>query len=350
MQLMFFDARLACFLLVSLSYTTAVSAQQNSAPTQPGARGIMLDVVVTPKSGPPVSGLQQQDFTLLDNKVPQTVTSFQAVDGRQVPIEVILVVDAVNTGYQNIAYERTEIDKFLRADEGKLSHPMALAVLSDTGTKIQEGFSSDGNALSASLDQYVVGLRSINRSSGFWGAEERFQISLKGLRELAAYEAARPGRKVILWVSPGWPLLSGPNVRLDAKAQQQLFADIVSISTQFLQAHITLYSIDPLGNADIGLRSVYWKEFVKGVSKPRQVLVGDLGLEVLAVQSGGLALYASNDIAGLLQECAAETSHYYEMSFVPAPAEKGDEYHHLEIQLANHGLTARTRQGYYAQP
>jgi hypothetical protein len=35
---------------------------------------ICLDVVVTPKSGPPVSSLQQQDFIVLDNKVPQTIT------------------------------------------------------------------------------------------------------------------------------------------------------------------------------------------------------------------------------------------------------------------------------------
>ena len=96
---MFINARRCLFLLVPLLCSAAVSAQQHSSPTQPGTGRILLDVVVTPKSGPPVSGLRQQDFTLLDNKVPQTITSFQAVDGRHAPIEVILLVDAVNTGY-----------------------------------------------------------------------------------------------------------------------------------------------------------------------------------------------------------------------------------------------------------
>ena len=347
---MLVDARLACFLLVSLSYTAAVSAQQPSPQPKPGTSRKFLDVVVTPKSGSPVTGLQQQEFTLLDNKVPQTITSFQAVDGRQASVEVILVIDAVNTGYQNLGYERNEIDKFLRADGGNLAQPTVLAVLTDTGTQIQEGSSIDGNALSATLDQDIIGLRNINNSAGFWGEDERVQISLQGLNELAARVAVRPGRKVILWVSPGWPLLSGPNVELDAKERQQLFADIVSLSTRFLQDSITLYSIDPLGPADIGFRTYYWQDFVKGISKPSQVQMGNLGLEVLATQSGGLALNSSNDVAGLLRECFAETSHYYKISFDPAPAEKPDEYHHLEIRLAKPGLTARTRQGYYAQP
>lgn len=348
---MFIKARRCLFLLVPLLCTAGVSAQQHSPLTQPGAGRIFLDVVVTPKSGPPVSGLQQKDFILLDNKVPQTITSFQAVDGRQAPIEVILVVDAVNIGYEVVAYERTQIDKFLRADEGHLAHPTAVAVLTDTGTDIQERFSIDGNTLSASLDQYTVSLRNVGQSAGFWGAAERFQYSLEGLQELAGREASGLGRKIILWVSPGWPLLSGPGMELDKKEQQQFFADIVGLSTQFLQGRITLYSIDPLGTADAAsTRISYWENFLKGVSKPSQVQLGDLALQVLATQSGGVALNSSNDIAALLRECLSDTRAYYELSFDPPRGDQSHEYHQLEIHITQPGLTARTRQGYYSQP
>lgn len=347
---MLINARLACLLLVSFSFSATGSARQGSRQAQRSTGRIFLDVVVSPKSGPPVSGLQQQDFTVLDNKVPQTVTSFQAFDARQAPVEVILVIDAVNTGYQNLAYERSQIDNFLRADGGSLAHPTALAILSDTGMQMQNGSSSDGNALSASLDQSIIGLRNINRSAGFWGADEQFQISVGGLKQLATRLAERPGRKVVLWVSPGWPLLSGPRVDLDAKEQEQLFSEIVSLSSLLMQARITLYSIDPLGTGDIGFRTFYWKNFVKGISKPSQVQIGNLALEVLAIQSGGLALNSSNDTATLLHESLADSAPYYEISFDSAPAEKKDEYHQLEVRLARPGLTARTREGYYAQP
>jgi len=349
---MFLNARLRFFLILSLLYTATVSAQELIAPTQPDNSTMFLDVVVTPKSGPPVSGLQQQDFTILDNKVPQTILTFRAVRGREAPIEVVLVVDDVNAGFANIAYERSEIDKFLRTDGGQLAHPMALAFLTDDGIKVQDELSSDGNELSAGLDKYSLGLHSIRRSGGIYSAVERLQISLKALFELGTSEAARPGRKIILWISPGWPILSGPGVQeqIDAKQEQEIFNDVVKLSTLLREDQITLYSIDPLGNADFGGRAFRWEAFTKGISKPSQAQWGNLALQVIATQSGGLALTSGNDITAFLRQCLADTQAYYEISFAPPLDQKRDEYHHLEIHLADRKLTARTTQGYYAQP
>jgi VWFA-related protein len=339
----------ARFVLISVLSGAVLSAQQNIPPTGANSSRINLDVVVTAKTGPPVANLEQQDFTLFDNKTLQHITSFQARDGSQDPTHVIILIDAVNSTYQNIAWDRGEIGKFLRANGGHLSQPTALALFTDTGTQIQQGFSTDGNALGAALDQFAIGLRNVRRSSQ-WGASDRFQLSMKALTELVAQESSLPGRKMIFWVSPGWPLLSGPGVHLDGKQQNQLFSNIVGLSTQLRQGRITLYSIDPLGaNEGVG-RTFYYQDFVKGVSKPGQVSVGDLGLQVLATQTGGLALTSSNDIVSQLQKCYADTVAYYELSFDPAPADHRDEYHNLLVQVAKPGLTARTRTGYYAQP
>ena len=343
--------RFVFLLLAPLLYAAALPAQQNTQSTPSPASRIYLDVVVTPKSGPPVANLQPQDFTILDNKTPRHATSFQAFSGSQEPVEVVLVIDAVNTSYQNLSYERGEIDKFLRANGGRLPQPMALAFFTDTSTQIQPGFSTDGNALSASLDQHVIGLRNIRRSSQF-GDSERVQLSMKALGEIASHEADRPGRKLIFWISPGWPLLSGPRSELEltSNQQNQLFATIVGFSTRLREARITLYSIDPLGSGEGVGRTFYYQEFLKGVSKASQVVVGDLSLQVLATQTGGLALNSSNDVASLLQQCLADAQAYYAISFDPSPADHRDEYHSLEIRLSKPGLTARTRQGYYAQP
>jgi VWFA-related protein len=175
---------------------------------------------------------------------------------------------------------------------------------------------------------------------------------MQALRELATREAQRPGRKIILWVSPGWPLLSGPGAveLLDSKEQQELFANIVTFSTQLLQARITLYGVDPLGATESELRANYYEEFVKGVKEPSQVVPGNLALQVIATQSGGLALDFNNDVAAMLRQCLADTQAYYELSFDAPEADKPDEYHQLEVKVAKPGLTARTRRGYYAQP
>jgi VWFA-related protein len=345
-----FTKALGLIFLLRLWCAPGVSAQ--APPTRPaGAGKVVLDVVVTPKSGPPVSGLDQKDFTLLDNKVPQPLTSFRAVDGRYASLRVVLLVDAVNVDYSIVSYERDQIDKFLRTDQGRLAHSTALAVLTDKGAQILASPSTDGNTLSASLDQYAVSLRSVNRTAGFWGATERLQYSVDGLQGLAAHEASPVDRTIILCISPGWPLLSGPRVDLDEKKQQQTFEEIVSLSTQLRQDRITLYSIDPLGTRDAGsTRLTYWENFLKGVSKPTQVQLGNLALQVLASQSGGVVLTSSNDIAAMLRKCLSDTTVYYELSFDSPQSDRPQQYHQLEIHVTERGLTARTRQGYYSQP
>jgi hypothetical protein len=58
---MFMSAHLGVFLVVFAVGSTASSAQQNRLPSQINDGKIHLDVVGTPKSGPPVRGLRQED-------------------------------------------------------------------------------------------------------------------------------------------------------------------------------------------------------------------------------------------------------------------------------------------------
>jgi VWFA-related protein len=358
--------RLFLGLLLALSTVSG----QNIAPPQlktrpseplpppPGGtdRQITLDVQATDKSGAPVRGLQKQDFTLLDDKQPKNILSFHAVDSGAAsatdpPIEIVLVVDAVNASPEAVAYERGEVKKFLRQNGGKLVQPVSLVVFTDTGTKIQEGASRDGNALASLYDQYETGVRSIGRSQGFYGAAERLDLSIKTLSSLVEYAEKQPGRKLVIWFSPGWPLLSGPNIQLSDKDERQLFSLIVAASTGLRQARVTLYSVDPLGMEDAGgIRISYYEEFLKGITSPSRALPGDLGLQVLAVQSGGRVFNTTNDLTAAIADCAADANAFYVLSFEAARADRGGEYHSLGVTVDKPGITARTRTGYYAQP
>ena len=346
---MFIHARI-CLLFVTLLPDMLAASAQALPAAQPVSRNVHLDVTVAAKSGPPVAGLQKQDFTLLDNKATQPITSFKAISRGQEPVEVILLLDDVNTRFDTVAYERGEVQKFLRTNGGKMPHPTTIAFLTDKGVQMQNGFSTDGEALNDSLNHYATALREINRSAGVWGADERLQISLGAVHQLTAYAGTLPGRKIILWISPGWPLLSGVRIQLDAKQQHQIFGDIVSLSTQLRLADVTLYNINPRGIGEPLLRTDYYREFVKGISKPSQTNIGNLGLQVLAIQSGGLALESSSDVTGMLERCLTDAESWYEITFDAAVPEQPNEYHHVQIKLNNPALTARTRDGYYAQP
>ena len=306
-------------------------------------------MVVVPKGGgQAVGGLTEQDFTVLDNKAPQKITSFRAFGDGNGPVEFIIVIDDVNTVFTTIAYERSEIDKFLKANGGHLAYPGQLAIFTDTGTQIQNGFSKDGNALSAALAQYTIGLRDIRRSAGFYGATERLELCIRMLHQLAAYGTRLPGRKLVLWISPGWPILSGPNVDLSTKEQQRIFDTIVSVSTELRRAGITVDSIDPLGTQETESRTFYYQNFLKGIRKPDNAELGDLALQVIAIQTGGMVFNSSNDLAGELQKSIDDARAYYELSFDAIPGEPY-EYHQLEIKVDKTGLVARTRTGYYSQ-
>jgi VWFA-related protein len=346
--------RWCSLLLAALLCAAEVFSQPAPAPVQPAgpevaANKITLDVVVAPKGGgQAVGGLAEQDFTVLDNKAPQKITSFRALGDGNARVDFIVVIDDVNTVYTTIAYERSEIDKFLKANGGHLAYPGQLAIFADTGTQIQKGFSKDGNALSADLAQYTIGLRDIRQSAGFYGAGERLELCMRMLHQLAAYGTSLPGRKIVLWISPGWPILSGPNVELSAKEQRRIFDTIVSVSTELREAGITVDSIDPLGTQDVGLRTFYYQNFLKGIRKPDKAEFGNLALQVIATQTGGVVFNSSNDVAGELQKSIDDAHTYYELSFDATPGEP-DEYHQLEIKVAKPGLIARTRTGYYSQ-
>ena len=47
----------------------------------------------------------------------------------------------------------------------------------------------------------------------------------------------------------------------------------------------------------------YYEAFLKGVANANDVQLGNVGVQVLAVQSGGLAMAPSSNVAANIQKC-----------------------------------------------
>lgn len=315
---------------------------------------LLLDVVVTDKAGNPVSGLDRSDFTLLDNNRPTAIESFQAYGGQAAepaqPTQIILVVDAVNIGFNEVSYSRFGIDRFLHSNGGRLSVPTSIYWYTDNGLAPIQGETApttNGNTLAAQMDATSGHLRILNRSAGVWGAIERFEMSVQTLTRMAQEAATHPGRKLLIWIGPGWPMLAGPNMQMGWKDQQRLFGNIVQLSTLLRDAQMQIYSVTP------GMPNSYtyvYESYTKGVKKASQAYLPDLDLKVLAIQTGGLALPPSNDLAAGIEKCARDATAYYSVAFTPPPADGPNEYHELKMRVDKPGLTARTDTGYYDQP
>lgn len=323
-------------------------AQQTAV--RKGAPGeIHLDVAVTRSKGEPVGVLSEKDFTVLDNKRPASIASFAAVQGKAAAVEVVIVIDSVNTPYTYLGYQRDQIANYLRSDGGKLPYPTTFAVLTDTSFEVYQGASKNGNAVADALHHTDIGLREINRSQGFWGAADRMTLSLNALRSLTVAEGKKPGRKLVLWVSPGWPLLSGPEVELDGEQAEDVYHNAIKFSRELRKADITLYSVNSWGATESVGREFYYESFLDGLKGPADAEWGNLALQVLAAQSGGLVL-SSNSVVDMMKQCVADANQYYRIELNAAPDEKPNTYHKIDVKVAQSGVEARTRAGYYSQP
>jgi len=337
----------------TLTASLPAAAQPLNPPTaqpNPSAsfQSIQLDVVVDTKSGQPVSNLGQQDFTILDNKSPRPITSFKVVTPAQEPVSVILFIDAVNTPYELVGDMRNQTEKFLKAKEGVLAYPTSIAVFTDDGVQLPRAFSSNGMELSDDLDHRTIGLHKITLNNEF-SAGDRLTLSIKALHQLTLFAAGLPGRKLILWISPGFPLASGPSLSgLTPQFEQAIFGDVTYFSGQLRQNNITLYNINPVGTGQSTFTANYYQNFVKGVTRPDQAQLADLSIQVLSVQSGGLALVSNNDVAAMIQKCLDDVNAWYEITFDPPPSDKPNQYHQIEFKLDQPGLIARSRTGYYS--
>ena len=127
-------------------------------------------------------------------------------------------------------------------------------------------------------------------------------MSLKALGLVVEREKTQPGRKLVIWLSSGWPMLEGADNSYTNKDALGFFDSITSFSTQMRQARITLYSVDPVGVRNAGTsQNSYYQAFLKGVTKAKKSSPANLALQVLAVQTGGRVFASSNDLAAAIE-------------------------------------------------
>ena len=309
-------------------------------------------MVVEDESGKPVMGLEPWDFKILDNGQARKVVSFRRYDGVQVkpdpPVEVILVMDVLNLPFQQVAFVRGQIGEFLLQNGGRLRQPLTLILLTEEGIRVQPRSSTDGNAIAGVVEGIKGHVSSINAAMGGEGYLERFQRSARAMDNIAQNEMKKPGRKLVVWVGPGWPMLDRPSDGYTEKQQRRNFDSIVELSTALRQSRITVYSVAPTGAS--GGNPLHYRKFLHGVKTYHEAEAGNMALKVLVTQTGGRIMGPDNDLVLQINRCIEDANAFYRIAFEPAPAEDADKYHDLEILVDKPGTVVRTDTGYYSHP
>jgi VWFA-related protein len=343
-------------------------ALQGQGPTQPtspasdAAQGLInLDVVVTDNSGKAIPGLGPTDFNLLDNGQPQTIISFHEYDGisskPDPPVRVILLIDTINMPFDLAAFEQRGVERFLRRNGGHLGQPVSIFGLSDAGFWTLAQPSGDGNAQAAEIaSDRIVFIRRWRQLLGNGSGELKDDypaglLGLKALGDIATAERRKPGKKLLVWIGPGWSIGSERDFETQ-DPKSHTFDTIYWFSVLLREARVSLFSFR-VGQTNPDTRSSdLYMHFLNGVESTQQASLKNLDRKVLAVQSGGRVLGSSpgNDLVSQIDDCIREGRAFYTLSFNPSHADRPAEYHSLQVQIGQPGLTARTNTGYYDQP
>lgn len=98
--------------------------------------------------------------------------------------------------------------------------------------------------------------------------------------------------------------------------------------------------------------TVPFESFVEGAAKPAAATTSFLGLQVIAVQSGGKVLEGGYDMVRGINDCLNELQNSYEITLEDAAAGGGKpggaELHRLEVKVPK-GLSVRAPRIYYTE-
>ncbi len=331
------------------------NASSRLSPTECRAsdgENIAIKVVVADKSGHPVTGLEAADFKVFDNKQQQKVLAFRAVDKAHppaVPLSVQIIIDAVNSDAGLVAQERDGVSTFLKQNSGELEYPTSIWIFESSGLKQIGGPTQNRTALLTAVNNQPLRLRFIDRSAGVWGDLERNLQATTLVKKVISLGSGIPGRKLVLFISPGWPS------NFDPKPDQRklVFDDVVEISNGLRESCISLYTLDPSSFANTFQRSGSvsrsneYESFLKPATKSGDAHYGDLSLQVLSEHSGGQVIIEGNNVEGGINAALQNAAGWYDLVFRRAPGGRTTEYRAIMVTVDKPHVKVHTIAGYY---
>jgi VWFA-related protein len=390
-------ASLFAALLISLSafpahtqQTTAPTQQNPSAPSQPtspvpqsarpaaqagqnasqpardangtytitrNARIVILDMVVIDAKGNLVTDLKRDDFHVTESNEPQAILNFEPAGAHvtapdlnldstaaldtlapRAPVNIILL-DEFNTRFEDMAFARYSLKKFLDRQPGKLSTPTMLIAVSLQNFTVLHDYTQNKDDLIASLNHHFVAYPWQTHQYS-WLAE-RYATAFITLRRVAQATVGHPGHKNMIWIGRGFPSLRMEDFPLDTENRiNNAVQDCVNV---LRDARITLYTIDPAG------LQVDPQAYGPGAAFT-DPFGGNYQFARLATATGGRALYGRNDVDAEIGTAIRDGANFYTLTYRPTnDSQSLQKFRRIKVTVDRPGLTVTTREGYYLQ-
>jgi VWFA-related protein len=387
----------------ALILTTALlpASAQTPASTPPTinvyTRVVEIDVNVTDAKGNSVHGLTQSDFTVTQDGQPISPSNFRehrpndpgdilAAAKPNLPPNTftnggappsirplyLLLLDSLDTPTitQSIV-QKAMIDFVAKLPPGTR---VAVFSLSSIGKlSVVQGFTSDPDLLKKAIRSHKFDLQippleeagqdstndneaiqqdpfkkppvqpqplKIDQNIECNHAAERAEYTFSAMMQIARYLSGMPGRKNIIWYTGAFPL------RMKDKQGGSCYDDMQAIRTSngmLEHSHAFVYPIDPRAMDAV---SKYGPDSYFA----RMQTTEDNTMENIAGNTGGKAIYNTNDLTAAAQQVIEAGSNYYTIDYTPTSQAMDTRLHTINVTVDKPDLTLLYRHGYHAVP
>jgi len=329
------SARITSFLfkylsvaVISLGTALSVSAQKPKASPSPtpstenprgiekiAIRRVRLPITVTDKKGNFVPGLAKGDFTILEDRIPQTIETFSDDLSQTTPLYVAVLMDTSPSTAGKLKFQQESAMNFIQTVIKPRKDRVLFATFDDQINLLQDF--TDKLDL---LDKAVYGVKKMGTQTALFDAV--WQFCDEKMRSV-------PGRRVLLIVTDGEDTYSRANIRDAVDIAQRTETTIFAISTK----------AGFLGT-------------VPGVEAGQVADKKDKDLLTLAEETGGTAFF-TGDMLSLersFTKISKELRAQYLVTYNPTNKSYDGSFRKIDVKLSDghNDLKVRTKRGYKA--
>lgn len=353
--------RIACAL--GLLGTILAAQDRPETVIRTTTRLVQVRVMAEDAKGNPVTDLRQEELQLLDNRRPQPIDFLVSENGNVAAAgapdtardasspsqEVrddyaVILLDWLNPRYVHRISMRDHVNKLLRNFR---PHQQVALYLLDHHPRLLHGFTSDPGELLQALANTPDEMEDPFDPSKAQPADPRFKtwvtltteekifhFNNKILDTTAALEKVAdaldrvPGRKSLIWVSNGFPIVLDKRAVAGAKDDEVDYGEFVNpLIDRLNRANVAVYTVDARGLSADGS-------------------YGDVGtLQEFAERTGGTSFHGRNDLDEGMRLALQDTKISYTLGFT-LPPDAAPGLHELLLRSKRPGVKLRYRESY----
>ena len=318
-------------------------------------RLVVLDMLVTDAKGNVVSDLKQQDFHVEEAGGVQDIQTFEQAGEHtpdpqisigstadldrlapRAPVNIILL-DEFNTRFEDMAFARYSLKKYLEKQPAKLTAPTILIAVNLEKFTVLHDYTQSKDEILSALESHLVAYP-WQQEQGAW-VGERYATAFITLRRVAEAVMGHPGHKNVIWIGRGFPSLNF--ARVSVNTQDHIESAVRSCVNILRNARITLYTVDPAGVM------LHPNEYGGG-PLANDPFGGNYQFSLLAKATGGTALYGRNDVDAEIDTAIHDGASFYTLTYRPNnPTSDVKKFRKIKVTVDRPGLTVTTREGYY---